>query len=275
MSIGENKVFISYAQNLEDVMLSRVFAAKTDGFYVDVGAWDPDKDSVTKAFYEKGWSGVNVEPGHYNWQRLVKARTRDINLQVAVSDHEGQAKFLEVAGSGLSSLEDGVESTLDSYGLKGREKLVTLTTLAKIFEQHCQAKQVDFLKIDVEGHEDAVIKGMNWSRFRPVVVLIEATVAETGEPNWAQWEEILLQSNYHFAWFDGLNRFYVRSENQELLAQFNKPPCVFDEFRLHRTHSLVLAQSTAIRLALDRFLPHSVVGILRNSYRWARRIVSR
>jgi FkbM family methyltransferase len=273
--LSEKKVFISYAQNLEDVMLSRVFAAKTDGFYVDVGAWDPDKDSVTKSFYEIGWSGINVEPGHHNWQRLVKTRTRDINLQVAVSDQEGQAKFLEVPGSGLSSLEAGVESTLDSYGLKGREKLVTLTTLAKIFEQHCQTQQVDFLKIDVEGHEDAVIKGMDWARFRPVVVLVEATIAETGEPNWAQWEGILLQSNYRFAWFDGLNRFYVRAENQELLAHFNKPPCVFDEFRLYRKHSLILAQSTAVRLALDRFLPHSVVDTLRKVYRRARRAVSR
>lgn len=268
-------MFISYAQNLEDVILSRVFTGKTSGFYVDVGAWDPEKDSVTKAFYDLGWSGVNIEPGHHNWQRLMKARVRDINLQVAVSDQEGQGKFLVVAGSGLSSLEPDVAPSLGMYGLKGRETQVTLTTLAKIFEIHCKNIQVDFLKIDVEGHEAAVIAGMDWTRFRPTVVLVEATLAETGEPNWEKWEKTLLLANYRFAWFDGLNRFYVRVENQELLAHFNKPPCVFDGFRLHRNHSLVLAKSTAMRLALDRLIPASSVEILRNIYRAARRMISR
>jgi FkbM family methyltransferase len=275
VSIGEIKVFISYAQNLEDVVLSRVFKGQPVGFYVDVGAWDPDKDSVTKAFYDMGWSGVNIEPGHHNWQRLMKARVRDVNLQVAVSDQEGQGKFLEVAGSGLSSLEPEVASSLDMYGLKGKETQVTLTTLAKVFERHCPGRQVDFLKIDVEGHEAAVISGMDWNRFRPLVVLVEATLAETGAPNWEKWETTLLKANYHFAWFDGLNRFYVRSESQELLVHFSKPPCVFDEFRLHRNHSLVLAKSTATRLALDRFLPSSLVDVFRNIYRWARRMISR
>ena len=49
---------ISYAQNAEDVVLMRAFADVEKGFYVDVGAWDPVADSVTKAFYDIGWSGL-------------------------------------------------------------------------------------------------------------------------------------------------------------------------------------------------------------------------
>jgi FkbM family methyltransferase len=267
-------VFISHAQNLEDVMLSRVFKDKANGFYVDVGAWDPDKDSVTKAFYDTGWSGVNIEPGLNNCKRIAKARPRDVNLQLAVSDKEGQANFQVVPGSGLSSLQPGTVSSLDMYGLKGQDTQVRLTTLTKVFEEHCATREVDFLKIDVEGHEAAVIAGMDWKRFRPLVVLVEATMAETGEPNWADWDPILLSGGYRFAWFDGLNRFYVREENVNLLTHFNKPPCVFDEFRLHRDHGLVLAQSTAIRLMLDRLLPSSVVELLRNAYRRFRRLLS-
>ncbi|HZF37393.1 MAG TPA: FkbM family methyltransferase, partial [Blastocatellia bacterium] len=44
--------FISYAQNFEDVMLWRALKHIDRGFYIDVGANDPDLDSVTKAFYE-------------------------------------------------------------------------------------------------------------------------------------------------------------------------------------------------------------------------------
>jgi len=52
---------ISYAQNFEDVLLGRVFHNRTDGFYVDVGAGDPVELSVTKWFYDLGWSKIGYE----------------------------------------------------------------------------------------------------------------------------------------------------------------------------------------------------------------------
>jgi hypothetical protein len=52
----------SYAQNYEDVMLRRAFADTREGFYVDVGATDPQRDSATRYFYELGWRGINIEP---------------------------------------------------------------------------------------------------------------------------------------------------------------------------------------------------------------------
>ena len=54
---------ISYAQNQEDVLLRREFPDCTNGFYIDVGANDPVWDSVTKHFYDRGWHGINIEPG--------------------------------------------------------------------------------------------------------------------------------------------------------------------------------------------------------------------
>lgn len=54
--------FISYAQNFEDVRLWRVLKQFEHGFYIDVGANDPRHHSVTKAFYDHGWQGINVEP---------------------------------------------------------------------------------------------------------------------------------------------------------------------------------------------------------------------
>ena len=48
-------MFVSYAQNFEDVILNRIFKDKESGFYIDVGAHHPIYDSVTKAFYERGW----------------------------------------------------------------------------------------------------------------------------------------------------------------------------------------------------------------------------
>jgi hypothetical protein len=54
--------FISYAQNNEDVLLWRALGHVQDGFYIDVGASDPVEHSVTRAFYDAGWRGINIEP---------------------------------------------------------------------------------------------------------------------------------------------------------------------------------------------------------------------
>jgi hypothetical protein len=53
---------VSYAQNREDILLRAFFDPKEVGFYVDVGAYDPDDDSVTRLFYDRGWRGINIEP---------------------------------------------------------------------------------------------------------------------------------------------------------------------------------------------------------------------
>ena len=73
---------ISYAQNFEDVMIARLFDDTHRGFYVDVGAAHRDLLSVTRHFYDRGWSGVNVEPTFCFYPLLCDARPRDINLDV-------------------------------------------------------------------------------------------------------------------------------------------------------------------------------------------------
>ena len=76
--------FVSYAQNFEDVLLWRALGGVTDGFYIDVGAAHPDIDSVTRAFYDRGWSGINIEPTPEYSLRLAAARPRDVNLRLVL-----------------------------------------------------------------------------------------------------------------------------------------------------------------------------------------------
>jgi len=76
--------FVSYAQNFEDVMLWRALRQVAHGFYIDVGAGHPDESSVTRAFYDRGWRGLNIEPSEHYFQRLAAARPLDTNLQLAL-----------------------------------------------------------------------------------------------------------------------------------------------------------------------------------------------
>jgi hypothetical protein len=112
--------FISYAQNYEDVILWRALRDVEKGFYVDVGAADPQEWSVTRAFYDRGWSGINIEPLDEYFDKLTQARPRDINLRVALGRAAGRRTLHTIAGTGLSTARCPIELTF-GHGRGGSE----------------------------------------------------------------------------------------------------------------------------------------------------------
>ncbi|MGI8809105.1 MAG: FkbM family methyltransferase [Acidimicrobiales bacterium] len=221
----------SYAQNREDVLLDRLFPRGVSGFYIDVGANDPVANSVTKHFYDLGWRGINVEPALSPFERLREARTRDVNLNIGLSDREDALTFHEFPPglSGVSTFSAEQAAWHADKGHSSQERQVPVTTLAKICAEHVDG-DIDFLTVDVEGHEREVLEGGDWSRWRPRVVVVEATQPATTNPTHLQWEHVLLGNGYAFAAFDGLNRYYVRDEDRHLAAGLAAPVNVTDEF---------------------------------------------
>ena len=88
--------FISYAQNNEDVLLWRALGHVRDGFYIDVGANDPVEHSVTKAFYDAGWRGINIEPLPAHIAAFDAQRPGDVNLAVAAGSEAGTLTLYDV-----------------------------------------------------------------------------------------------------------------------------------------------------------------------------------
>jgi FkbM family methyltransferase len=259
-------MFVSYAQNFEDVMLHRAFASSADGFYIDVGAWHPDLHSVTKHFYERGWSGINIEPSRSYYRILAKRRGRDTNMNVAVGSHAGELDFIEVAGSGLSSLRQDAIAHANRHGLFPRRYKVPVVTLQSICEEYCRGKQISFLKIDVEGSEEDVIESLDWHIYRPILVVIEAVEPETMLPAWDSWEPILLRAGYISVWFDGINKYYLRNESEELKKCFLVPPGLVDGFVLDSSHPLCMRLATRVRLASKDILPSSAYNLFAKVY---------
>jgi FkbM family methyltransferase len=216
----------SYAQNGEDVVLARVLADVDAGFWIDVGAQDPRMDSVTCAFAERGWRGINIEPVPHWHAALVAARPRDLNLAVAAGEAEARLPFFEVADSGLSTLDPRLAGEYRDAGHAVREHAVQVRTLAAICAEHVRGA-VHFLKIDAEGAEGAVLRGMDFDAVRPWVVLVEATEPNSRVPTQAAWEPILRAARYAFAYGDGINRFYLAEEHAALADRFG-PPTVLD-----------------------------------------------
>jgi FkbM family methyltransferase len=263
---------ISYAQNAEDVLLRRVFPDGDQGFYVDVGANHPTLHSVTRHFSDRGWTGVNVEPVARVWEMLQAERPRDVNLSLAISDHEGTMTLHEPSDSlGMSTLDVDFAAGLKLHGYSYVERTVEVITLATLCERHVGDRTIDFLKIDVEGHELAVIRGADWGRWRPRVLVIEATI----QPE--TWEPILLAADYLPAAFDGLNRYYVREEDRTWLSHFQSPVNVLDDYvsfeHLHELEILRRERDDALaRLSRYEDLGATSLTVARQLRRVARHV---
>lgn len=219
--------FISYAQRFEDAVLYRALKGVERGFYIDVGAQSPDWSSVTKAFYERGWRGINIEPVQYWFDKLMEERPDEINLNCAAGAAEGLLHFFEVDDSGLSTADARYARSHEQHGRLLREYDVPMVSLSKICRDH-KVDQIHFLKVDVEGFERQVLEGLDLSVFRPWIIVAEATEPLTDVESFQQWEPILLSSDYAFAYFDGLNRFYFAAEHPELEAALKEPIETFD-----------------------------------------------
>ena len=222
-------IFISYAQNFEDVMLWRALKHIENGFYIDVGANDPFKDSVTKSFYDHGWHGINIEPLPLHHATLKENRTRDINLQCAAGAEEGEFNIWETDVRGWATMEPEVVKQHEKNGHIGTWHKISVLPLSAICGKYV-SNEIHFLKIDVEGFELEVLKGINFNITRPWILIIEATAPASMLENYDLWENKVLSAGYIFAYADGLNRFYVSKEHSELLSFFKYPPNVFDEF---------------------------------------------
>lgn len=245
--------FISYSQNFEDVMLWRALKHIKKGFYIDVGAQDPVNDSVSKAFYERGWRGIHIEPVPEYAALLRKDRPDETVLEIALADVDGEIELNVIPNTGLSNIIDASaqysQIAPDIHSQRIKVMVLTLkSALASLGK-----KDVHWLKIDVEGLEERVLKGWDSQILRPWIIVVEATIPNSPEINYVSWDPILIAANYQFVYFDGLNRFYVAKEHLELVAAFNCPPNCFDDFELTtnsqfcRSFSAMLQESEADR----------------------------
>jgi len=221
--------FVSYAQNFEDVMLWRALGHIEQGRYIDVGAQDPRVDSVSRAFYERGWRGLHVEPVPDYASRLRADRPGEIVLEAVIDTAPGTIALTVFEGTGLSSTVESVaERHRASHEFEHHQIQVPALTLNQA-AQLLGGDQVHWLKIDVEGAEGRVLRGWDSQSLRPWVIVVEATVPLSRVRDDNIWSPIVLAAGYKLVYFDGLNNFYVAQEHAHLAEAFAVPPNVFDE----------------------------------------------
>tara|TARA_R110000803_G_scaffold193552_3_gene256506 strand:- start:100 stop:1581 length:1482 start_codon:yes stop_codon:yes gene_type:complete len=222
---------VSYAQQFEDVILWRALKDVRNGAYIDIGANDPVVDSVSLLFYEKGWRGMHVEPMPVYAQKLREARFDEQVLEAAVGESADEIELFSFEGTGLTTAFTNYAKQHQKAGRELTKIKVACVPLAEIFESFNRI-HIHWLKIDVEGMEKVVVQSWGSHPARPWIVVIESTRPNSQELAFEDWEPELTKRGYAFAYFDGLNRFYVHEDHAELAATINMPPNFFDFFTL-------------------------------------------
>jgi FkbM family methyltransferase len=179
------------------------FIAPTPGYFVDVGANHPHDGSQTWHLEQRGWRGVLVEPVPGLAEQLRKARTsRVFNIACSSRENAGRMLPFHVAGA-LSALDRdrmapgaSLQSIID----------VPVRTLDDILTEADAPQPLDFLSVDVEGHEIEVLRGLDFARWAPRLVLLEDHVGNLNR------HRFMVAAGYRLVRRTGLNGWYVPTD---------------------------------------------------------------
>lgn len=160
------------SQLFQDLFALHATLQKRNGYFVEVGVADGVAHSNTLLLEAKqGWSGLLVEPNFALWENIRKSRSATL-VQCAASDSKGELVFHRVATAELSFVGNNAPNdhlhrrVLDS-------RVVPINTLDQILTEHQAPEGLDYLSIDVEGHELEVLGGFDVERWRPRAITIE------------------------------------------------------------------------------------------------------
>ena len=163
----------SYAMDGEDIAIDLFNKKKNNGFYVDVGAHHPIQRNNTHLLFKKGWEGINIDVNQFSIDLFNFLRPDDLNLQVAVSDKEGEISFFfQKKFSQLNTTDK--EIAKENFQGNFQEKKVKCQTIQNILDNSkFKNKKIDLLNIDVEGAEMKVLNTLNFEIYDPSLICIE------------------------------------------------------------------------------------------------------
>lgn len=191
--------FISYAEHLEDVMLWRLFKSRDNGFFIDVGLNNPHSHSVTRAFYEHGWRGVNISDDAAAVEWLREIRPDDINIQGKICVERER---------------------------KDESVLLALNVILATYN-----RSIQFLQI-TDNFPEKILNNVSLKDHRPEVLLIKKRI-NAASIDFSPIDTLLASQHYQAVWFDGATNFYLANECSHYKSFFCCPPHRGDDFIRH------------------------------------------
>ena len=194
-----------YAEFGEDIMINRIFTNINNGTYVDIGAYHPIKGSLTYNLYKKGWSGVNIDLSATSIDLFNIVRTRDVNINCAISNFSGETFYYENSpinqqNSLISTDKSQKKIKIRSYKL---DEILTLNNINKI----------DFINIDTEGNELDILKSINFNRINPFLFSIEENSFFLENDSKKAKISFMKEKNYELINIIGVTMFFVKKDS--------------------------------------------------------------
>ena len=163
---------ISYSLNAVDLIVDYIFKNKNNGFYLDVGSQHPISNNNTYLLFNRGWSGINIDLDQKNIELFNTARPDDINLNLAISSSVTEKKLYFYHDKSPINTLDKVVSDFQKATVK-EIKTIQTTTLDITLQNLKFDNQIDYMNLDVEGHEMNVFKGFDLSLYKPSIISVE------------------------------------------------------------------------------------------------------
>lgn len=214
------------AQFGEDRILWQVFRRRTNGYFIEVGAYDGVTLSNTYFLEMMGWCGLLIEPIAQLCDRARLSRPQSSVIQAAVSKpgHAPTATFTVTQNVPVLSFLTADQDHVERCKREGAELIqieVPVVTLDEVLRrQRTQPStpigpwvprvgwRIDLVSIDVEGGELDVLEGFNLDRYKPRILLIE-----NDRPSGDVIEPYLLDRGYRKFHRQKINDFFVRADD--------------------------------------------------------------
>jgi FkbM family methyltransferase len=199
--------------DVENALKEEFYGHSRTGFFVEVGANDPEQMSQTWHLEQSGWRGVLIEPQPALAQKL-KERRRATVFACACSSPQNAGKMLPFQVSGIHS---SLDPNFFVAGMR-KEKLieVPVRTLDDILTEANAPVPIDLISIDVESHEIEVLNGLTLTRWQPRLILIEDLAFNL------RLHRLLLSRGYKWVRRTGLNGWYVPAASPMPVSTFGR-----------------------------------------------------
>jgi FkbM family methyltransferase len=179
--------------------------------YLDIGAFDPVRDSNTYLFYLSGCQGVLVEPNAAITDRLKEVRPRDTVLVAGIgTDDVAAADYYMLESPGLNTFDkERAEQISRETGHKILEVVkMPLLSINRVIAEHFGGTAPDYISIDIEGLDYAVLRTLDYGKYRPKVICAETLISTNLRHN-PKTTELLLANGYEVRGLTVANTIYV------------------------------------------------------------------
>ena len=171
------KFFFNSSQFGEEKKISKLFGKNFKGTYVDLGCFHPVRSNNTLQFYKKGWKGLNIDLNQLTIDLFNFARPADTNICAAISNKKVKKKLYFLGDlDSKNTLDLNHKNWLGKhFNINKKDfkiKIVKTKTLNEILNKN-KLYNIDFLNIDIEGHEFEVLKSVNFKKFNIKVICVE------------------------------------------------------------------------------------------------------